>query len=80
MKTGLAKNLIKEEIKFLKNKILLNKKIYLAIGAIFLFSIFYFLFSIFKDLPTPAHLSYYEIPQTTKIFDRNGLPLYEIYT
>ena len=46
---------------------------------IFLNTLF-FLFPILKDLPSPSKLLSYEIPQTTKIFDRNGTLLYYIYT
>ena len=38
------------------------------------------LIPILKDLPSPSKLLSYEIPQTTKIFDRNGTLLYDIYT
>ena len=38
------------------------------------------LIPILKDLPSPSNLLSYEIPQTTKIFDRNGTLLYDIYT
>lgn len=33
-----------------------------------------------QDLPTPAELTLRQIPQTTKIFDRNGVLLTEVYT
>lgn len=33
-----------------------------------------------KDLPSPSKLITYDIPQTTKIYDRNNTLLYEIYT
>jgi 1A family penicillin-binding protein len=55
---------------------------YVFIGIIFSF-IFLFipiLFFIFlQDLPNPAHLSLNYIPKTTKIYDRNGNLLYEIF-
>ncbi len=35
---------------------------------------------VLQDLPSPTKLSSYNIPQTTKIFDRNGTMLYEIFT
>jgi len=57
-----------------------KNKFFLVFPALIAFSIFYFLFSIFKDLPSPSKLSSYEIPQTTKIYDRSGQLLYEIYT
>jgi 1A family penicillin-binding protein len=36
-------------------------------------------FTILRDLPSPSQLKTREIAQTTKIFDRNGELLYEIY-
>lgn len=63
-----------------KAKLSINKKrLFSLAGLFFLFSILFFLFSIFRDLPSPTKLSYSEIPQTTKILDRNGNLLYEIY-
>ena len=32
-----------------------------------------------RDLPTPGRLSASNFPQSTKIFDRNGILLYDIY-
>ncbi|MDO9028647.1 MAG: transglycosylase domain-containing protein, partial [Candidatus Roizmanbacteria bacterium] len=37
-------------------------------------------FSIFKDLPSPTKLSSYDIPLATKIYDRNGTLLFDIFT
>lgn len=34
---------------------------------------------IFKDLPSPVRLGRYDIPLSTKIFDRNGKLLFDIY-
>ncbi len=34
---------------------------------------------IFKDLPSPAKLANYDIPIATKIFDRNGKLLFDIF-
>lgn len=56
-----------------------SKKLYLSIGVIFLLVICFMLYVILKDLPSPSRLLSYEIPQTTKIYDRNGALLYEIY-
>ena len=39
-----------------------------------------FFFIILKDLPSPTQLKSNSIPQTTKIYDRNGILLYNIYT
>ena len=52
-----------------------NKPFALAI-AIFILIL---LFIIFKDLPSPGKLGSGEFPVSTKIFDRNGQLLYEIY-
>ena len=35
---------------------------------------------IFKDLPSPAKLAQYNVPIATKIYDRNGILLYQIYS
>lgn len=50
----------------------------LILGITFLIFLFYFY--ILKDLPSPTKLSSYEVPQTTKIYDRSGTLLYDIYT
>ncbi len=55
---------------------------YFLIGAAFSFVFIFlpFLFLIFiQDLPSPKILSLREEPQSTKIYDRNGVLLYEIY-
>ena len=33
-----------------------------------------------RDLPTPGKLSSLDLPQSTRILDRNGLVLYDIYS
>lgn len=38
---------------------------------------FYWIF--LKDLPSPTELSSHEIPLTTKVYDRNGILLYDIF-
>ncbi len=38
------------------------------------------LYLLFSDLPNPEVLAYQQIPVTTKIYDRHGVPLYQIYT
>ncbi len=43
-----------------------------------LFCVFFY-FLILKDLPSPTRLSSSAIPQSTKIYDRNGTLLYTIY-
>lgn len=55
---------------------------YFFLGIVFscIFLLPPFLFLIFiQDLPTPEQLSFRQIPQTTKIFDRNGILLAEFY-
>lgn len=56
---------------------------YFSIGIIFSF-IFLFLplaaLIFLQDLPNPHELSLKQIPQTTKIYDRNKVLLYEIYS
>jgi len=37
-------------------------------------------FTIFKDLPSPQKLGVYDIPLATKIYDRNGILLFDIFT
>jgi 1A family penicillin-binding protein len=44
---------------------------------IFLIGLFYFL--ILKDLPSPTSLGNYDVPLATKIYDRNGKLLYDIF-
>lgn len=63
------------------SKIRINKKIvffFLALVIIASSCSFYLL--ILKDIPSPKRLYSYEIPQTTKIFDRRGQLLYEVFT
>lgn len=57
-----------------------RQKDFIGLGTIFSFLFLIFYFSIFKDFPLPTKLSTREIPQTTKIQDRHGRLLYEIYT
>src|SRR5258708_35308989 len=47
------------------------------IGLVFL-TIFLFIFYS-RDLPTPAKLSSSNLSQSTRILDRNGIVLYDIY-
>lgn len=60
---------------FAKLRYFLGGVIFSAI-VIFL-PLLFFLF--LQDLPNPKSLSLADIPQTTKIFDRNGVLLYQIY-
>jgi len=55
---------------------------YFLMGSVFSFMFIFLplLFLIFlQDLPSPRTLSLQENPQTTKIYDRNGVLLYQIY-
>ncbi len=57
-----------------------GKKDFYGLSFVFLLiGIFGYLF-IFRDLPLPTKLSSRDIPQTTRILDRNGKLLYNIYT
>lgn len=61
---------------FLYSKI--AKYAFFGLIGFFIFGfIAFFLFS--RDLPTPGKLSASNFPQSTKIFDRNGILLYDIY-
>ncbi len=55
---------------------------YFVLGFIFCFLIAFIPFGAYvfvHSLPNPSQLSEREIPQTTKIFDRNGILLYQIF-
>lgn len=56
---------------------------YFFIGAVFSF-LFLFLplltLTFLQELPNPNELTLRHMPQTTKIYDRNGILLYEIYS
>ncbi len=55
---------------------------YFFFGLLFFFIFIFIPFGIYsflQSLPNPKQLSEREIPQTTKIFDRNGNLLYQIY-
>ena len=59
-----------------------KKNLFLKIFIYFVFPFaiaisFYFL--ILKDLPSPNQLIARDVPQTTKIYDRHGQLLYQIY-
>lgn len=55
-----------------------NKKIFFVISV--LIAVIFLLFLFFKDLPTPADLVNNPPQQTTKLLDRNGKLLYNVYT
>lgn len=55
---------------------------YLFVGAIISFLFLFlplYVYTFIKSLPNPRTLAYQEIPQTTKIYDRNKVLLYQIY-
>lgn len=55
---------------------------YFVFGFLFCFIFIFIPFSIYaflNTLPNPKQLSEREIPQTTKIYDKNGILLYQIY-
>ena len=78
--------LLKDLKKFIKkrrvwwNKLPQYKRDRYGLGTIFILIFLFFYLFILRDLPLPTRLSTREIPQTTKILDRNGKLLYEIYT
>lgn len=86
-----TKRIKKEEIKKKKQQpkkvvvyhfpILSKLKFFIAGGLFALIFVFTpLLFYIFlQDLPSPKELILRQIPQTTKIYDRNGILLYQIY-
>jgi 1A family penicillin-binding protein len=75
-KTQVAYQEPKKEVSFLP------KLKYFSFGLVFssIFIFFPILFFIFlQQLPNPQELTIREMPQTTKILDRNGTLLYQIY-
>jgi len=64
-----------------KLKILILKIKYFIFGALITSSIIFvfLLYNLAKSIPNPSYLSLRDIPSTTKIFDRKGKLLYEIY-
>lgn len=63
-----------------KNILLKAKYFSLGFFVFFIFIFIPFAFYVFlNSLPNPKQLSEREIPQTTKIYDRNGILLYQIY-
>lgn len=69
---------IEREKKISYHLLKVNHIIIVGFAVLFFLSSLVFLF--IKDLPSPTRLSKYNIPQTTKIYDRNNELLYEIYT
>ena len=62
----------------LKNKTLSFRKIHIISLPLLLFILFFY-FLILKDLPSPKNLSTDPPKLSSKIYDRNGLLLYQIY-
>jgi len=61
----------------------LNKKfrIYIILAVVIMVAISVVLYTwILKDLPSPSDLYSYDLPQTTKIYDRKGELLFKIFT
>ncbi|GIW61169.1 MAG: hypothetical protein KatS3mg089_0021 [Patescibacteria group bacterium] len=54
-------------------------KFFLVVGTVFLLFAAAFIY-LFKDLPSPTRLASDNLPQSTKIYDRNGKLLYTIYS
>jgi len=71
------KNIIKKKIAKKKN-LITNPKFWPFYLLIIIIATSFYLF-IFKDLPSPSKLTSQETPQSTKIFDRNGKLLFDIY-
>jgi len=49
------------------------------VGLVMIFMVIFSSWYITRDLPSPKQLESRQIPQTTKILDRNGQLLYDIY-
>ncbi|MBF8249666.1 MAG: family penicillin-binding protein [Candidatus Levybacteria bacterium] len=71
----------RRRLRYSSNIILYSKIAKFALfGLIGLFAIAFIMFVWFsRDLPTPGKLSASNFSQSTKIFDRNGILLYDIY-
>lgn len=67
---------------FTSGKLLLIKLKYLFIGLVFagIIGCYYFITISIASLPNPSYLTQRDIPATTKIYDRNNILLYEIYS
>lgn len=55
-----------------------SNKSYLFWG-VFVLMVFGFYWFILRDLPSPAKLGKYDVPLATKIYDRNGKPLFDFF-
>ena len=57
-----------------------RKKLKYAFWILPFLIVFCVYFFILKDLPSPAKLGQYDVPLATKIYDRNGTLLFDIFT
>lgn len=69
---------IKEKIQDIASKLWRHKKY--GFWFIPLFLLIFVYLTLLKDLPSPTKLGVYDIPLTTKIYDRNGVLLFDIFT
>jgi len=63
----------------MKRKFIKFLKIFFSLCFVFGFFLIFFIFWFFKDFPRPEDFKERELSQSTKIFDRNGVLLYEIF-
>ena len=70
--------LTKEKIKSLRTQMWKHRAY--AFWLIPLFLIIFVYLTLLKDLPSPTKLGVYDIPLATKIYDRNGVLLFDIFT
>jgi len=72
------KNLIRKKLHG-KRKLLKNPILWIFFILIIAIAVPAYLF-IFKDLPSPSRLTSVSTPQSTKIYDRHGTLLFDIYS
>lgn len=65
--------------KLLNNPLILKDRSF-KVGLASIFFMIFLTWFLTKDLPSPKQLDSRQIPQTTKILDRNGKLLYNVYT
>jgi len=75
-------NQVKKKLKTFKKKLKQypRRKLILILAGIFFILFLVFLIWLFKDVPNPTSLTKSPAPVSTKILDRNGKLLYEVYT
>lgn len=64
--------------KFLSNPLISEERSF-KVGLVMIFMVIFAAWYFTRDLPSPKQLESRQIPQTTKILDRNGKLLYDIY-